>query len=128
MIDLGMTDAFGIIWLEENGEVYSNQTGGYSCSHPEARGVFQPLQSCLEESFEDHFAGASSVYGGWCMDGIEEKTADWLDSVFEWTKDFLDQTLAKCRVDREKMKKSMEAWVYIKMGDKKGVLTWNNSD
>jgi len=127
MIELSASDVFGIIWLNPNGEIYSNQTGGYSCNHPQERGFFQPITPSMKEQMDEHFV-SGPLYGGWCCDGIKDETAIFLDTLFSETKDFLDSTLSKCRVDRERLKDSMEAWVYITCGDKRGVLTWVNSD
>lgn len=33
----------GLILLHEEGRLYTNQTGGVMCNHPEARGFFAPV-------------------------------------------------------------------------------------
>ena len=101
---------------------YTNQTGGYACNHQKIVGRGYPIP--IEESIlTDHFTGEK--YGGWCCDGIDEETANWMDSILH---------KFSISVDRMKLKESQEAWVYIKSKlpglnyELTGVLTWTNSD
>ncbi len=43
IISLWHTKGLGVIFLYESGIRFSNQTGGYACLHPEAEGVYVPL-------------------------------------------------------------------------------------
>ena len=42
-IRLWQSGGIGLIIPFESGVVYSNQTGGYGCLHPEVQGVYIPL-------------------------------------------------------------------------------------
>jgi hypothetical protein len=125
--------------LFESGVRYSNQTGGYSCWHPEVEGVYVPLFNELidqEAELTAYFTGPK--WGGWCSDGIDEETADLIDSVLQkssYTK--------RITVDRSRLADSHEAWVYVLLSPSdedvdfeeihgfpgnQAVLTWDNSD
>jgi hypothetical protein len=43
LIRLWNTGGIGLILLYPSGIWYTNQTGGYSCFHPEVEGMFVPL-------------------------------------------------------------------------------------
>jgi len=129
----------GVIILFESGVRYSNQVGGYGCLHPEVEGVFVPLVDETvdqERDLKAHFTGPK--WQGWCNDGIDAETADFIDAVLERS-----PYTEKIKVDRDRLVDSYEAWVYVKLpsteGDseytvihgfagRSGVLTWENSD
>ena len=133
VVNLYRYGGMGVIMLCESRVTYSNQTGGYSCDHPEVEGVYVPLNLGWEGDYatlKDHFTGPK--WGGWCNNGIDDETADFVDN-------FLPGGL---KVDRSRLKDSHEAWIYVVVsnedednrdlaywwGFSHGVLTWENSD
>lgn len=104
---------------------YSNQSGGYACRHPEAIGQRMgfasplPYLEAVNDILGNYFCGPK--WNGWCCDGIDEETAQFVENVF-------DCVIGGVKVDRERFKDSHEAWVYAKWGDRSVVLCWENSD
>lgn len=140
LVQLWDAKQFGLIVLRHSGVYFSNQTGGYACYHPIVEGVFIPLgeeASNQEKELQGHFTGHK--WAGWCCDGIDGETADFIDSVMAKSDLTKDVT-----VDRARLKESHEAWVHVDFrntepygfgsvevsgfGICKGVLTWENSD
>jgi hypothetical protein len=137
----------GLIVAFPSGVIYSNQTGGTSCLHPELEGVFVPLRStvlpntwelqsperALLACFEDpkhREAGATK--------GLDEQDADVIDAVLQKAR--LGSVV---RVARDHLHESQEAWVHVTvLSDdtnipvfhgfgsypRSGILTWGNSD
>lgn len=123
-----MSDAidlyFGLaFYVQEDarGKRYTNQAGGYACKHPEITGYIYDCGDSynLVDRLIAYFTGPK--WGGWCCDGVDEETAEWMD-----------EQLAphNLTVDRERMRDSMEAWVYVKCTSNgtRGVFAWENSD
>jgi hypothetical protein len=108
--------------LEGEGVTYSNQVGGYSCEDVYAKGCFVPMMSIsnsagiMEDKFQLYFL--SDKYNGWCCAGIDDADADYLEGFFP----------PELRVNREKLGKSMEAWVHCLYKGQPAILTWENSD
>jgi hypothetical protein len=137
VVNLYDLDGIGIIIMFPSGVIYSNQTGGHSCLHPEEEGVFLPLSYELidqQEMLQKHFAGPKWRSG--CANGIDADTADFVDHVLH-----LSSTTGFVEVDRSRLSNSHEAWIYVKLelsSNKSGiirsfqngvgVLTWSNSD
>lgn len=140
LIQLWSARRFGIIVLRPSGVYYSNQTGGYACLHPMVEGIFVPLGDEMadqEKKLCDYFTGPK--WAGWCCDGIDGETADFIDALMSKT-----GSTRGISVDRSRMRDSHEAWVYVDLrcseeqpcwkvevsgfGICKGVLTWENSD
>ena len=136
-IQVWETQSLGLIILCPTGVLISNQTGGYACLHPEVEGIYVPLLNDAHE-LEAFFTGPK--WQGHCYDGIDEETADFIDA-------FLMRPtggeLAFIRVNRDRLKDSHEAWVYVDVteppatqginlftgfGIATGILTWPNSD
>jgi len=118
-----------IIMKCSSGIHWSNQSGGHACRHPKEEGVLidTPI-------YEDELEFFYSEHGGYCSDGITEEDANRVDKIlkehsviYHSNNVFKDNRFA-LTVDRTRLKDSMEAWVYINIGDKKGVLVWGNSD
>lgn len=123
-------DKIGIL-VEGDGPTYENQVGGYACLHPEARGTvveFPPKTGAFVENFMNaHFV--TGKYKGWCFEGITQEDEYWINCLLEALEETLVLEVGKgWRVNAEKLKDSMEAWIYLKNGNKTGVLFWNNSD
>lgn len=132
-------ELMGLIILQPSGAFYTHETGGYACFHESAEGVFVPLHEETEENQEGlliaHFTGPK--WEGWCDDGIDEQTAEYIDHVFS-----LSPATDYLRVDRVRLDDSKEAWIYVRIrepgensaspisgfGDSKGVFVWGNSD
>jgi hypothetical protein len=152
-VQLGCDNAgLGLIIAFPSGVMFSNQTGGTECLHPEVEGIYIPLRNETEEGaseggrntelhspeheFVEYFVGAA--YGGsgatW---GLTEDDAAFVESVLaKWG-------LSEClHIDRARLGESHEAWVHVTVtGDegreafsgfgpypRPGILTWTNSD
>jgi hypothetical protein len=119
----------GIIVLSDDGEEYTNQSGGYACKHPVANGRVQYFDEADNLSDADKLL-QKALYGwfyygphnGWCCDGINKTDSKFInhlmsDGSWYW------------RVNRKRLADSMEAWVFI-IDEKgtEGILIWANSD
>ena len=143
-IDLYNAEHLGLIIMKKSGVTYTNQTGGYACLHPETEGVYVPLsneKSELLNKLIEYFTGLK--WKGCCWDGIDEETANFIDKLLRETSSikYSAENLGFISVDREQLKLSHEAWIYVNLsqpsdessiingfGDAKGILTWPNSD
>ncbi len=128
---------------------FISQTGGHACHQHSMEGLAIPAFSMrvADHSFDceaamahmlAHFTGEK--YRGWCSDGIDEATAD-----------FVELALASAwwpswRVDRSRLGDSEEAWVWVRGSGESdptrnttsdvtglpttwtGAVTWPNSD
>jgi HEAT repeat protein len=137
LITLEFVHGLGVIVIYPSGVLYSNQVGGYATLTPEIEGVYVPLINTevhSEKMLWDHFTGPK--WKGSCADGIDTEDADVIDGVLKsaYPTDLLT-------VDRSRLSESCEAWVYVDIapqphdgyplygfGERKGVLTWYNSD
>jgi len=143
-IELIWLRQLGLIISHHSGVIYTNQVGGFACLHPEIEGVFVPLSDdskTIEQRLSQHFTGAK--WKGHCYKGIDEETADFTDDLLSLN--FLTKRL---KVDRDKLKESIEAWIWVEIDEsdfietqngtiesefrgfpsRKGILTWENSD
>lgn len=145
LIQLFNLEGLGLIILNNTGINISNQTGGYSCSHPEEEGIFLPLGNMpnLVDKLTILFTGPK--WRGSCCNGIDNETADLIDSLLSNTEDnfYITDDTSFIKVDRDRLQDSQEAWIYVDIsepvtdsrlkltsgfGQTKGVLTWPNSD
>ncbi len=134
-VDLSCSKIGGIIVAAPTKIFYTNQVGGHANQHPSLEGFFVPLEIGVAEQqkLNQYFTGPK--WSGWCKSGIDEETANFIESVFMRGDVFT--------VDRNAMLVSCEAWVYISLLDAAansqdalicpvksghGILTWNNSD
>lgn len=140
-VRLWHSGGIGLIIPDRTGVIYTNQTGGRGCSHPEMEGFYVPIvdtQVNLQQVLFNYFSGPK--WNRWCTssEGIDKETADYIDTVLK--KSPLTQAL---QVDRNKLKESHEAWIRVILDKKKlgsnlpivenlkkswGILTWENSD
>ena len=126
------------------------ECGGHCCLHPEVEGVFVPLGSgyeppgrvfALQARLDPLFDGPGSKYNGsgaarGSDPGLDLEDADFIDSVLDaWRYRYI-------RVDRDRLKESIEAWVWVVLTPdsepalfrgfepypRPGILTWANSD
>jgi len=121
------TNGLGLIIINKSTIYYTNQTGGYTCHHPEQEGTFVPLgDHTLAKLLYIYFTGPK--HKGWC-NHIDSEDADYLDRLFKKHEmDFI--------VLRDALKSSEEAWIYVIMTKdtksyQKGelaILVWENSD
>ena len=140
----------GLIIEFPSGVLYSNQTGGTSCLHPQIEGVFVPLRNeyqlpdgpilSAELDLVQYFAGPRHGGSG-ATRGIDTADADFIDSVLEQVR-----LRASVRVDRNRLRESHEAWIHVVISadesqdnsvavfaeftpyPRPGILTWSNSD
>jgi hypothetical protein len=139
LIQLFYVGGVGLILPWDTGVLYSNQTGGHGCLHPEVEGLYVPLFSegaKIEKAFEAFFTGPK--WQGWCSEGIDTETADFIDAVLEKE----ERTKGK-KDNRKYLEDSHEAWIHVTLPDSgvvpefspiKGfrsmdaILTWSNID
>lgn len=139
VIQLFYAGGVGLIPPWNSGVVYSNQTGGHGCRHPEMEGMYVPLfpeGSSIEKTLEDMFTGQK--WQGWCCEGIDAQTADLIDAVLAE----IDRTKGM-KVNRDHLEDSQEAWIHLTItdsrmapdfsllkgfGQQNAILTWSNSD
>ncbi|WP_368738034.1 DUF6210 family protein [Myxococcus sp. AM009] len=140
VIQLYDSAGLGLILLWPTGVLYSNQTGGNSCLHPQAEGAYLPLVDelvDLEGLLHQFFVGPQWM--GRCDRGLDEETAREIERILGLSYTTRELGL---RVDRARLEDSHEAWVYVEVpaqpgGDlallgpiptSRGILTWANSD
>ena len=96
----------GVIVLAENGTLYSNQTGGTACHHPQVRGTFYPMK--VPQRIKDLFRDEPSTQD---MDEIDRILAK------------APVTTTLCRDMGE------EAWMHVLVAGMRGaIVVWENSD
>ena len=133
------------------GVIYVNQAGGTACMQPGMEGAVVPFGNDValegnvlmsaQDALEKHFTGSKHLGSG-ATSGLDDEDADVIDGIFAgahvgpWFK-----------VDRGRLKESMEAWVYVTITEEENdghlpiglfagfapypraaVLTWMNSD
>lgn len=140
VIQLYEAAGIGLVLLRPTGVLYSNQTGGTSCLHPQVEGAYVPL---IDEWVDQeallcaHFTGPK--WRGACHRGIDEETAREVERVLSLGVVTRELGL---RVDRSRLAESHEAWIHVEVPAQpggplavlssypasRGVLTWANSD
>ncbi|MCW1926251.1 DUF6210 family protein [Luteolibacter arcticus] len=125
----------GLIVPRPTGIVYTNQTDGTGCDHPELEGAFVPISNDYDHpSYED------SLECALCRifpEGWGSPSADTCDAVDRLLSGYRATT--GIRVDRSRMEDSREAWLWVTItehpdhdflgfGECSAVLTWPNSD
>ena len=123
-----------LILLRPSGIVFTNQTGGHACFHPEAEGVLVPFNN-------EHFLDQPEL-------GVKRQLSNLLTNACHLTPELADKVddilsgshETRCaKVDRTRLQDSMEAWAYVDVDDGgeclfsgfgrcKGIITWENSD
>lgn len=114
--------------------IYTNQTGGFACWHPEVEGFLVPLHTHLGMR---ELESLRSLFGSDCDDGIDSEIADQLESMLARL------GLKGICVNRSKLAESWESWIHVTLSGDLGykvplegarperleaVLTWPNSD
>jgi len=137
LVRLWELHGLGLIISCPSGVIYSNQVDGYANDHLTMEGTFVPLQDedvDQQTMLYEYFTGPK--WRGHCYGGIDEETADFLDSVFA-----LSPSSACLKVNREKLAHCGEAWIHVVItpedarfllfegfSSTSGVATWENSD
>jgi hypothetical protein len=130
----------GVIISSPTGVLYSNQTGGFSCLHPELEGAYIPLNTDAGEKLYTYFEGPKHRGTG-ATDGLDAEDAAFIEMLL--AERHLSAFIA---LDRSRLKESHEAWVWaLVTGDggdgvqtalfagfgpypRVAVLTWENTD
>lgn len=102
---IDLYDQEGLIRLSEDGQLYSNQTGGVCCNHPTARGFFEPM--VIPEQIKGIF---------WDKCFADEEGISRANEI-------LQQLAYPFRITGGE-----EAWLYVKGLGFDGILTYENSD
>lgn len=137
IIDLcSLDEKMGVIVSFKTGIYFSNQSGGYACKHPQIEGFYFPINHNEKQydSLCNYFVG--SKYNGWCCNGINKRDLRFINNLLAQNSCWATLPIT---VDTDKLKESMEAWIYIDIarnndlmegftGIQKGVLVWQNSD
>jgi hypothetical protein len=131
-IDLSAFPEVGLIIRQASGVLYTNQSGGLLCLHPEMEGVFYPLPVKPGRSevyaLTQHFKQVGP---------LGEDDAKALDAILR------RNGHTYLQVNRARLSGSHEAWVHVNIskgieahlgeafsgfGECEGVLIWPNSD
>ncbi|KYF51055.1 hypothetical protein BE08_28365 [Sorangium cellulosum] len=129
----------GAIVSLPTGVLYSNQTGGTSCLHPELEGAYVPLDADAGEELYAYFAGPKHQGTG-ATSGLDDEDAAFIEMVL--AKHGLSGFIS---LDRSRLRASHEAWVWATVTGDRGdhetalfrglgpypreaVLTWDNTD
>jgi len=101
-------DHEGVIYLDNNGGWYTNQTGGVSCNHPKAQGrfVIYPIPEGVKRALYD-CCYADDGELDQCDRAFREAGLPW-------------------KVDR--CYSNEEAWLHVNINGEPAILTWENSD
>jgi hypothetical protein len=130
---------FLIIEDKNSPVMYTNQTNGYACSHPEMKGILVPVE--FQSDIQDKFINDVYMGSGWALDS-DEFQADIPKILSQLNEYFSDEYLFE--LDTDKTTKNTESWVYLHAkrsrsdtiidilsdfpDELKAVLTWPNSD
>lgn len=157
MIRIDLLDAFsdafsgsgcGLIVPMQSGVIWSNQTGGTCCSHPELEGIFIPLPWELTTGLLDDF-DSSEIRGAFPHDRIahflkEEGLVPYLVPVHSWAD--VPKTTRYYGESPDLIAVADEAWAPVRVGHvpnedgmyqvsmlenlvgQVAILTWTNSD
>jgi hypothetical protein len=150
VIQLWESVGLGLIVEHPSGIIYSNQTGGTSCFHPEVEGVFVPLRNEMDHEGPRLISPENDLFayfegpkhgGAGATSGLDSDDADFIDDLLR--KHSLGDIVA---VDRERLRESHESWVHVTVKQEEksdhgikifrglgpyprpGVLTWSNTD
>ena len=125
----------GLIIPRKTGIIYTNQTDGYACDHPQLEGAFVPLSNDFDiERPKDSLEYKLSIL---YPEGWGRPTTETCDAIEELLSNYPESRNIK--VDRDKIEESREAWIWVLLveneeqdfegfGECSAVLTWPNSD
>lgn len=142
LIDFACTDVCGLLVEHPTGVLWSNQTGGTACAHPECEGFYVPLGRAqmfadVEYPFESQWWLTSAELekvDSWCVKPYDREAVQaWIDSVPDLA------TVLKPRDSYEGW--WGENWIPVRvrdglsqfdclsgLGNKLAILTMQNSD
>jgi hypothetical protein len=103
----------GLILNYPSGIFFTNQAGGYACMQPSEEGIYIPLHDEVqdqEKALYEYFTGPK--WNGWCADGIDEETAEFIDQILQ-----ASMCTKMLTVNRQRLNDSFEAWIYVTVGD-----------
>ena len=110
MLRLDAGSGCGVIFKLSTGVLYTNQAGGYACRQPVIEGAYIPLETdhpkSVENALMEYFTGPK--WRGHCYDGIDEETAEFIDSKLAQANFFPGM-----KVDRRLLGDSYEAWIHL---------------
>jgi hypothetical protein len=127
-----------IIEDEKSPVVYSNQTNGYACSHPEIKGYLIPVE--FNENISQKFFCHKYAGNGWKLDkSFYDDVPEIIKQLFYYFCEYYTFELNESKID-----KNAESWVFL-IGKRNkpdsysgilegfpdvftAVLTWPNSD
>lgn len=143
-IDIRYSVGLGLILHYPTGIDIITQTGGTACFQMQLEGIYLPLDNDYEipslkfqsgEIALNAYFTTDKYLGTGATNGIDEADATRIESILQ------QHALSFVTVDREKMKESHEAWIWVKIEPDSqylhfpdtefplcGVLTWCNSD
>ncbi|MEO1209266.1 MAG: DUF6210 family protein [Cyanobacteria bacterium J06638_20] len=121
----------------ESGVEYTHQCGGLSCEQRKMQGFLVPCPQSIpisEQLYAHFYTGPK--YKGHCYKGLDEEDAVLIDDLLA------SVGYDPLSVDRDLLKKSVEAWVYLKISPTNPcfpycynsdpassvVMVWENSD
>lgn len=152
IIKLWEAMGLGLIIEYPSGIIYSNQTGGTACLHPEFEGVYFPIANDLDNNYKlispsidlyEYFTG-SKHNGTGATNGLDHEDIIVINKILDKYK-----LSAFIKVDLNNLAKSHEAWIHVLIEipknisefqldlflfegfgpyPRKGILTWANSD
>lgn len=130
-----------VIVIEESGQCWTSQSGGFACNHPKAKGrILHPsrkLAECfndIEKYIYEKYRGYMVNEGHFFLDKEEGDDPPDGKLMSDQDADAVDAILAssgcanELKVDRSRLKQSMEAWIYGLMDGKPCVFVMCNSD
>ena len=126
LIDLCWLDRTGVIILCKSGVIYTNQTGGIMCDHPEAEGVYVPLP---DMKLQDDARFLNSL-GKMELQQLQ-KYLDELPSIYGKIETmWKGEKQSEAWVEVEVRSIDQDYSVFLEGFDEpvKGILTWPNSD
>ena len=123
-----------LILLKQSGIIYTNQTGGHACCKAETEGVLVPFNNDYPHDQPDLSIEQRLNRLLTNVECLTPQLADDIDDIFSSSPD-----TRYAKVDRTRLRDSMEAWVYVVVYDAgdhlisgfgrcKGIITWRNSD
>lgn len=94
------------------GVIFTNQADGGSCMQPEVEGLLVPLNydHPLDSPHLATDARLAALFDGGRIMGVDDKMAEAIDALLQE-----NASTAFVRVDRERLRESMEAWVHVKV-------------
>ena len=121
-VELWDNNGCGIIFEAPTGVIYTNQTGGGICNHPEAEGFYVPCPDLLDR----HWSALHALLCGYVWDDkpiLSEEAIHYLErNIFPY----------EVMVDRGRLLRAEEAWIPVFLTSQspnlRGWFTYVNCD